>query len=156
MVLPVRVERLMPTRAEMKFRARMTPAVVRRGPQTPPSTRVELTLPLPPSKNNLTKRAGAEGGGYRDYPTEAKEKFIDSVKKLGAKHRCRPIDGPVFATLRVFADDGDLHNREELLFDALEGVAYANDKQVVGHLTNLFPAEGNPRVEVLFTKKEAS
>ncbi len=55
----------------------------------------------------------------------------------------------VAVTLRVFRPQrsGDLDNRLKCLFDALQGVVYANDSQVVEIHAYRFEDKKRPRVE---------
>jgi Holliday junction resolvase RusA-like endonuclease len=76
--------------------------------------------------------------------------FKKDVATLGMVHRVKPLDGPVSLTARVYrpAKRGDLMNREKILSDALEGVAYHNDKQIVECHFHQADDKQNPRVEV--------
>ncbi len=125
---------------------------------------IRLTLPLPPSKNDLTRRVRMRGGGYREYPTSSRLLFEATVKKLGKVRRVRPIeDGPVLVELIVYRGldrkerslrRGDLANYEELLFDALQGVAYRNDSQIRRIESELREDRQRPRVEVQVSEFE--
>ncbi len=116
---------------------------------------LRFTLPLPPSKNRLTRRVRMPGGGFRTYPSPAKKRFVRLVKLLGKG--TKPIaDGKVRVELLVFRGldkngklkRGDLANYEELTLDALQGVAYRNDSQIRRLVTELFDDREHPRVEV--------
>lgn len=122
---------------------------------------MKLTLPLPPSKNDLTRRMRMPGGGYREYPTDARLNFVATVKRLGLVLKAKPIEsGPVEVDVKVYRGEkrgksgkvqlqrGDLANYEEILFDALQGVAYRNDSQIRRKTAELFEDRANPRVEV--------
>jgi len=122
------------------------------------SGRVQLTLPLPPSKNQLTRRMRV-GGGYREYPSEEKTRFVKAVKLAGI--RFRPLEGPVRVELLFYRGlkngklrRGDLPNYEEILFDALQGVAYLNDAQIKRIESELLDDRERPRVDVTVEQYE--
>lgn len=69
-----------------------------------------------------------------------------SALAQGARSRL----GPILLRLHVYRAErrGDLSNRIKVLEDALEGVAYENDSQVVRLEAQLHDDPKNPRVEV--------
>lgn len=94
-----------------------------------------LELPLPPSTNDLWKpiavRVGRRYVGKLVKTPEAKA-YARVVALLAKAQRCPLFEGPVRVSLKLWLpsrrSDGD--NREKALLDALQGIAYANDRQV--------------------------
>lgn len=60
------------------------------------------------------------------------------------------LAGDVHVTINVYRPRkaGDLNNRLDVLFDALEGVAYVDDKQIVSIRALRFDLKENPGVDV--------
>ena len=104
-----------------------------------------ITLPYPPSANvywrvwNGRVLLSREARSY-------KQKAALLAKSQGAT----PIEGDVELRLSVFRPrrSGDLSNRIKVLEDALNGVAFVDDSQVVRIVANRFDDKSNPRVEV--------
>ena len=91
---------------------------------------MNIILPLPPT-DNLLYRIKRGGGGL--YMTdEAKKWKTDTgweVKASGAKYTEDPvIVGEIHIYLKT---DRDTQGGLKLLFDAMEGVYYKNDRQVI-------------------------
>lgn len=89
-----------------------------------------IQLPLPPSTNRYYRRAGnkiilsKEG---RDYKKLA--------ALIGKEMRIKPIAGKVLLNVSIYPRKGpggqrDLDNSIKPVCDALQGVAYQNDKQI--------------------------
>lgn len=102
-----------------------------------------IVLPLPPSANRNWRP-----GSYRMYtPAEVKN------YKVGVWLRCQhaglhPYDGKVAVYLHIYRNVGDSDNYLKVLFDALQGHMYHNDRQIVEHHVWLHDEKENPRVEV--------
>jgi Holliday junction resolvase RusA-like endonuclease len=66
----------------------------------------------------------------------------------------KPLDGEVAITWRWFRarKSGDLDNRSKPLKDALQGIAYHNDSQVVEEHAYRHEDKRDPRVEVTVTR----
>lgn len=106
---------------------------------------MKATLPLPPSSNRYWR----VWRGRAVVSTEAR------AYKLNARLRAlsqgmRPVSGPVVLNLVVYRarKAGDLSNRIKVAEDALQGVAYTNDSQVVELHARLEDDPGNPRLVV--------
>lgn len=101
-----------------------------------------VVLPVPPSARDYWRV-----WRNRAVRTKEAEAYCAAVRTL---YRGRPHQRPVAVTMRWFraAKRGDLDNRLKILLDALQGVAYANDQQVVE--LHAYRAEDpkRPRVEV--------
>lgn len=108
-----------------------------------PSEPIRLTLPLPPSVNHLYKRYGS-----RVVKSEAGRAFVQEVQLIG--RGCELLEGDVSITAILYRSRkvGDIDNFNKALLDALQGVAYTNDRQVVELHLYLRTSAANPRVEV--------
>ncbi len=134
---------------------------------------MRLTLPLPPSKNDAyEERAitskdeivpavkavidGEPGAWHRvqramkvmRHPSKARDEYFVAVRR--AAGACAPIEGDVSLRVVAYFPDRrrDLVNIDEVLLDALEGVAYGNDRQVVHFTIRREIDPQRPRVEV--------
>lgn len=106
---------------------------------------MSIVLPLPPSANRYWR----VWHGRAVVSTEAR------AYKLNARLRAlsqgmRPVSGPVVLNLVVYRKRkaGDLSNRIKVAEDALQGVAYTNDSQVVELHARLEDDPSNPRLVV--------
>lgn len=104
-----------------------------------------VVLPYPPSVNHYWRVVR----GRPILSAEAR------AYKVGVLLRARtqgmtPLDGPVCVSVTVYRPRriGDLDNVLKGLLDALRGVAYADDKQVVEIHARRLDDAANPRVEV--------
>lgn len=106
---------------------------------------MKLTLPYPPSVNAYWRQwqgrtlLSSEGRAYKTRAALA-------AKSQGA----RPLSGPVAVSLEVYRPRriGDLDNVLKAVLDALRGVAYHDDRQVVAISAVRADDKANPRVEV--------
>jgi crossover junction endodeoxyribonuclease RusA len=105
-----------------------------------------LVLPYPISANRYWRSVPGRGvllsADARRYKEDAgKEALAAGV---------RPVDGPVALTVTLYrpAKRGDLDNRIKVLLDALSGIAYRDDSQVVELHAYRLDDKDHPRVEV--------
>lgn len=105
---------------------------------------VRMILPIPPSSNRYWRTSKE---GFTFVSTEAKDykrrvAFIAGLDTL--------IYSEVSVTLRIFRERraGDLDNKLKVLFDSLQGVVIADDKQIVEIHAFRFDDRKHPRVEV--------
>lgn len=115
---------------------------------------MNLTLPLPPSANRYWRTTVRAGFPHTYVSPEAKQyKALAywTAKKQGAE----PLDGEVIVRGTVYFPNrrGDLDNRTKILLDALEGVAYHDDKQVWGIQWSRETDKTNPRVELEIVRR---
>jgi Holliday junction resolvase RusA-like endonuclease len=109
--------------------------------------RVMLSLPVPPSANRWWRRSGAR----MHISPEAREyKEMVALKCAGVT----PLEGEVRVLIRWYRaqKSGDLDKRIGVLLDALQGTAYANDKDVAAIHAERHEDKDNPRVEVVVTR----
>lgn len=104
-----------------------------------------ITVPYPPSANRYWRTFR----GTTVVSPEARA-YKQTVRLLALTKSARPLSGPVVLVLRVFRPRkaGDLSNRIKVLEDALCGVAFDDDDQVVEIRATRHDDKKNPRVEV--------
>lgn len=112
-------------------------------------TEIAVTLPVPPSANDYWRYTGRvftskEAGAYKNA-VRLENAFLPK------------LDGPVVVNLTVFrpAKRGDLDNFLKVMLDALQGVLYENDNQIVEIHAWREDDKENPRVELLVYPAEA-
>jgi crossover junction endodeoxyribonuclease RusA len=107
---------------------------------------IRLTLPYPPSVNHLYRVVNG-----RPILSREGRSFKLRTAGLALERGARPLAGDVAVTLGVYrpAKRGDLDNAMKCILDALRGVAFADDRQVVRIDAERFEDKANPRVEVL-------
>jgi Holliday junction resolvase RusA-like endonuclease len=143
----------MPTRTEIL--AALSPsaraAVARQLGQSVPTPapsggETALTLPYPPSTNNLY----ATVRGRRVLTREGRQ-YKERAAALAVAHGMKPVDGEVSVTLRLYRPRraGDIDNSLKSVFDSLKGVAWRDDSQVKRIEAERFEDKANPRVEIV-------
>lgn len=113
---------------------------------------MKLTLPYPPSSNRywrVWRGRAVKSNEARDYQRAVK------LRGLAGK-RADPLVGPVAIHVDVYrpARRGDLDNSLKVTLDAIQGVAYLNDEQIVYLSASRNEDAANPRVEVLVVAAE--
>ena len=103
---------------------------------------MRLTLPEPPSANRYWRV-------YRGHPVTSAEARAYK-RRVQLTTRARPLEGNVCVMLHWFRGrrSGDLDNRLKVALDALRGIAFADDKQVVAILAYRHEDKAHPRIEV--------
>ncbi len=106
---------------------------------------ITITLPYPPSANTYWR---VFQGRTRVSPEARAYKL--NVARLGKVLKLTPISGPVVMRVDIYRPlkRGDLSNRIKVLEDALEGVCFEDDSQVVRIVANRFDDKANPRAVV--------
>lgn len=108
-----------------------------------------LTLPYPPSANRYWRHF--RGRVVKSDEARAYQATAGwEAKVAGAELHT----GSVAVELRIYRPQrrGDLDNRIKVLLDALQGVVYGDDSQVVELHAYLADDKSNPRVEVRVTQ----
>lgn len=105
----------------------------------------EYTLPMPPSTNKYWRRFGDKMLVSLDARNYKKE-----VAKLAYRLGMQPVTGDVSVSLTVYRNEasGDLDNRIKVILDALRGLAFEDDKQVVEIHARRFDDKGNGRIVI--------
>lgn len=111
---------------------------------------MKLILHEPPSANRWWRNFN----GRMVTSKEARDYKASAALSALAQGFRTPLDGPVSLTVTWFRGrkSGDLDKRLGVLLDALQGVCYANDAQIVeihAHRSDATPKM--PRVEVTIT-----
>lgn len=113
---------------------------------------MKLTLPYPPSANDYWRTAVITPPGEHPRAVTYVSEDAKAYKREVLRRNCQlePLRGPVRFTATVYRPRkvGDLLNRDKVLCDALEGIAYQNDKQIIEAHFYLRDSKDNPRVEV--------
>lgn len=107
---------------------------------------MKLTLPVPPSANDYWRAFRG-----RVVVSDVARRYKQGVKGRSlTTGRPEPLAGPVVVSLVVYraAKRGDLDNFQKVLLDALKGVAFVDDSQVVEIHARREDDKANPRVEV--------
>lgn len=119
-------------------------AVPRELPAALPRVPIAFSLPYPPSANRYWR---TDRGGLPHISDEARA-YKAKVRKLCLG--LRPIDGSVSVEVAVYRPQksGDLDNRLKVTLDALRGIAFHDDSQVVELHARRHDDKANPRVEV--------
>lgn len=104
---------------------------------------VQITLPYPPSANRIW-RTSKNG---RTFLSSDASDYKRDVAKTVKRRMCI---GELSATFHFYRPRkaGDLSNRIKLLEDALQGILYENDSQIVEIHAFRLDDKANPRVEV--------
>lgn len=107
-----------------------------------------IRLPYPPSVNAYW-RMFARAGSARIYVTHEAQAYKRSCALSAVAQGVRPLDGPVAVELHVFRPrkSGDLDNTLKVLLDALKGVAWEDDRQIISIRAFRFDDAEDPRVE---------
>lgn len=111
----------------------------------PPLAAQSIVLALPPSANRYW-RYGTNGV----YVSEEAENYKAGVKWKALHQQLQPMAGNVAVYVNVYRarKAGDLDNYAKVMLDALKGVAYQDDNQVVELHMWRHDDKDNPRVEV--------
>jgi crossover junction endodeoxyribonuclease RusA len=104
-----------------------------------------LTLPYPPGTNNLYATIGRR----RVLSREGRD-YKATCVLLALAAGCRPVVGPVGLEVTVYRPRraGDLDGRLKVLLDAMTGVVWVDDRQVVELHAYRKDDKARPRAEV--------
>lgn len=106
---------------------------------------MKLRVPYPPLANRYWRVFRG-----RVVKSEEARRYQQGLRMRALTQRIRPLSGDVVVSLAVFRPrrSGDLDGAHKVLLDALQGVAYVNDSQVVELLARRYDDPADPRVEV--------
>ena len=114
---------------------------------------ISLTLPMPPSANAYW-RSICINGQPRVLTSKAARLYKkDVTSSVVAQVNGFPemLEGDLHFDAVYYLNRGDGHNRDKVLMDALEGLAYENDRQIVkwtGRKVKVKRAEQRVRVVI--------
>lgn len=106
---------------------------------------VTLTLPYPPSANRYWRMVR----GHMTVSADAKA-YKDGAGMVARHQGMAPFTGTVALHIHLYRPQrsGDLDNRVKILADALKGIAYNDDAQIVELHAWLHDDKKNPRAEL--------
>lgn len=104
-----------------------------------------VTLPLPPSANRYWRM-----GRNKIYLSDEAVAYKLQVANIFQHLDVKPIEGDIEIVMTVYRKQrsGDLDNKIKVLLDAMQGLAYHDDKQIVAILAYRRDDRANPRVNV--------
>lgn len=107
-------------------------------------------FPLPPSANKYWRYAGG-----KVYTTHEAKRYKEVVAMLARVDGAKLLTGPVAVTVAIYRarKAGDLDNFLKILIDALQGICYRNDSQIVEINAMLHDDRHEPRCEVSVTSR---
>jgi len=106
---------------------------------------LQFVLSYPPSANRYWRKTR----NGRIYVSPEATAFKNEVKqKCKDKKPYTTEDVVVIVSVYRPRKVGDLPNRTKVLYDALQGYAFKDDKQIVAEHTYRYDDKQNPRVEV--------
>lgn len=110
---------------------------------------MKLVLPYPPSANRYW-RSDRGRAPHRSEEAKAYKLAVGMVVTQQGTQAIEVHRGPVAVTVAVYRPrkSGDLDNRLKVLLDALKGIAFEDDEQVVRIEATRHDDKANPRVEV--------
>jgi len=111
-----------------------------------PENNIEFIIPiLPPTDNHLYGQTG-----HRRFMYKQGRDWKEEVSLLARAQNPKLIEGDVRAEITFYLKrERDIQGSLKVLFDALEGIIYNNDKQIVDfRVFKKFDKE-NPRVELI-------
>lgn len=124
---------------------RPMPEAARQALQRLQPVSVTLTLPYPPSANRYWRYV-------RNHPVVSADAkaYRDGAGMMARHQGIAPFTGKVAMYIELYRPQksGDLDNRIKILADALKGVAYNDDDQIVEIHARLHDDKANPRAEV--------
>ncbi len=117
------------------------------------AAQIKLTLPLPPSANRMTTKTKRSVRRSDEYNA-----FRAAVLLTTNGAGIIPFNGMVSAVIYVYraSKRGDLDNYLKPTLDALNGITYHDDKQVVELHAYRLDDKHNPRIEITIEDLEGT
>lgn len=115
---------------------------------------MKITLEVPPSANRWWRNVGGRVVLSKDARLYKQAAALSALAQ-GVR---TPLTGPVALSIAWYRarKSGDLDKRLGVLLDALQGVAYLNDGQIVELHATRHDDPSHPRVEVTLSLSEAA
>lgn len=114
---------------------------------------MKAILPYPPSTNRIWRSFSLPQGGVRVVLTPEAKRYKEEVFWRAKCAGMRVINGPVAVNIRLVPHGRrsiDVDNCIKITLDALQGVAYRNDRQVRRLFAEVAdPEKGKARLEVI-------
>lgn len=110
---------------------------------------IHLSLPLPPSGNHRNGMS-TRGGKPHFFPKKETKAFRETVALIAKAEGVRPLSGHLAVELDIYPnrEGRDMDNVEKTLWDALEGIAFGDDKRIRRKRVEMHDADPTPRVEL--------
>ena len=104
-----------------------------------------ITLPYPPSANRYWRNVDG-----RMVKSAQARQYQESAGWIAKEQGLQPLAGSVAVDVRVFRPTrrGDLDNCLKVVLDAMKGIGYEDDSQIVKILAQRFDDKDNPRIEL--------
>ncbi len=104
-----------------------------------------ITLPYPPSANRYWRNVNG-----RTLKSAQAREYQESAGWIAKEQGLQPLVGAVLVDVRVYrpAQRGDLDNSLKVVLDALKGIGYMDDSQIVKIIAQRFDDKENPRIEL--------
>ncbi len=104
-----------------------------------------ISLPYPPSANVYWRNFQG-----RTVVSQEARNYKAQAGWLAKSQDVQLLDGDIAVTLKLYRPQkkGDIDNRIKVLLDALQGVAFENDSQIVELHVFRYDDKNNPGVEV--------
>lgn len=117
--------------------------------------RLILTLPYPPSANHYWRKT-KQGRVYVSEDAKEYRALVADLFEFQGRKICEPFAGAVSVTYRVYFPTaaGDLSNSFKVLDDALNKLAWDDDRQIVHGEQSRLISRKRPRVEVVIEEVE--
>lgn len=112
---------------------------------------ISLVLPEPPSANRYWRTTVARGGFVQTYVSAEAKEYKQTVREMAGLDCVLIGDVSIAVTWFRSRRSGDLDNRIKVFCDALQGVVFANDSQIVEIHAIRREDRDRPRIEVEVT-----
>ena len=120
-----------------------------------------LILPWPPSNNHyrgnrvIVPKDHTQKPFVMYYLTEEAKRFKAQAAAIARAQGIPVLKGAVLVAIKYFFPTaaGDLTNRDKVLLDVLQGIAYENDRQITRKEEERFSDKDNPRVEITIQER---
>lgn len=121
----------------------------------------KLILPFPPSENHyrgcriIIPKDKNQKPFVMWYLTAKAKEFKARAEQVARGARMPVLRGNLLVVIHYFfqTNAGDMKNRDKVLLDVLQGIAYENDKQITRSEEERFKDPANPRVEVVLQER---
>lgn len=106
---------------------------------------IRVSLPYAPSANRYWRHCKG-----RTFVSAEAQAYRKQVAAICREKGIEPMEGPLHLELNIFRPRrvGDLSNRIKVLEDALQGIAYEDDSQIVAIAAYRHDDKTDPRIEV--------
>jgi len=113
----------------------------------------KLTLPIPPSANRYWRVVNG-----RPITSAVARNYKLAAGWMAKEQGVEMVSTPVYLRIDVFRPrkSGDLDNYLKVLLDAMSGILWEDDEQIVQIVATRYDDKDNPRVELTFLAEKES